>query len=311
MNAPPQVTVAICCYNAAEYLPKLFDQLVKQSCPLSWEILVIDNNSTDNSETIINDFAKSSIVPIRMVKETQLGIPFARNRAISESWSSTFLAFIDSDELPDTNWLATAITSLQTQTADSVGGEIELDLSLRPAWLSDSLLPFLGQVNYGNHPFPIQDRSTPIWSGNIAYRLSLFAGTPPFDTRYTRKGKGIGGGSDGILFRQLLASGAMMLYEPEMRIKHIIPKEKLTRRYFLKLHFIAGKKSGLYELSNTQGTSIFGVPRYMFLLFIKKILTALKFFTLNHSEYMREAMNAAHLLGQIIGLYLQTKSEKI
>lgn len=302
MNHSPEATVAICCYNASEYLPKLLGLLLKQSCPVLWEILIVDNNSSDNSVNIVKDFTKTSKIPVRFVQETEQGIPYARNRAIEESKNSTFLVFIDADELPDKNWLVTAIKSLQTHSADCVGGEIGLDLSHRPAWLCDSMLPFLGQVKHGNKPFKIQDRSTPIWSGNIAYRLSLFKGTLPFDTRYNRKGKGIGGGSDGILFRKLLESDCVMRYEPEMRIIHLIPPEKLTRYYFLKLHFIAGKKAGLYELDVANGRKIFDVPLYMFLLFGKKTLTTLKLFITQHSDYMREAMNASHLLGQIMGL---------
>lgn len=302
MNNSPEVTVAICCYNAAKYLPLLLDQLVMQSCPFAWEILIIDNNSDDNSNAIITQFATTSHIPIRTVLEPSQGIPHARNRAIIESKKSTFLAFIDADELPAKNWLMAAINCLNAHSADCVGGEIELDLSYCPAWLSNNLLPFLGQVNHRDHSFQIVDRNTPIWSGNIAFRLSLFNQGLRFDTRYNREGKGIGGGEDGILFRHLLASDNRIFYEPEMRITHLIPEAKLTRSYFLKLHYIAGKKVGLYELAIDKNRSIFGVPRYMFFLFGKKTIHALMLFIIQHKNHMREAMNATHLLGQIIGL---------
>ena len=301
MNTPPEVTVAICCYNAEKYLPKLLELLIQQSCPLPWEVLIVDNNSNDNSSCIIKDFSKKSNTPVRYVLELEQGIPYARNRAIMESKGSTFLAFIDADELPDKNWLTTAIGSLQANSADCVGGEIGLDLPQRPAWLCDNLLPFLGQVNHGNTSFQIQDGSTPVWSGNIAYRMSLFSDDLCFDVRYNRKGQGIGGGSDAVLFLKLLEAKCLIYYEPEMRIIHLIPHEKLTRTYFLKLHYISGKKNGLYEINIGGVRKIFGVPRYMLLLVGMKLLTTLKLFITNR-PYMREAMNLSHLIGQIVGL---------
>jgi len=302
MNNTSQVTVAICCYNAEKYLPKLLDQLTGQSCPLPWEILIVDNNSHDNSVQIIDSFTKSSKTSIRYVLESEQGIPYARNRAIEESTNSEFLVFIDADELPDINWLSSAINCLKTHSADCVGGEIDLELVSRPAWLCDNLLPFLGLVKHGHQPFQIKDRSTPVWSGNIAYRMSLFNGGLRFDTRYNRKGKGVGGGEDGMMFRHLLETNSPMFYEPKMRIVHLIPPEKLTRSYFLKLHYIAGKKFGLYELSANKNKAILGVPRYMFLLVARQCLTTLKFTIIRHPGYMREAMNVSYFLGQMIGL---------
>lgn len=305
-----EVTVAICCYNAANFLPNLLAQLVKQNCPLPWEILLINNNSTDNSVEIISHFSKSSSIPIRYILESEQGIAFARNRAIKESQASTFLAFIDADELPGKAWLSTAIDSLQNHSSDCVGGKIDIDLLTRPKWLCDSLLPFLGLLDHGSTPMKIINDKTPIWSGNIAYRLSLFKGGEPFDTRYNRKGKGIGGGEDSILFRKLLASNCYMRYEPKMQIVHHIPPEKLRRYYFVMLHFISGKKVGLFEFKLDSKNCIFGVPPYMFLLFFKKTLLALRLLITGHGYYMREAMNASHFLGQIIGLIQQNSSLK-
>ena len=165
-----RMTVAVCCYNAADYLPTLVQQLEVLDCPIPFEILIVDNNSTDRTADIVRKMAKDSSVPIRCVIERQQGIPFARNRAIDESLHNEFLVFIDSDELPESKWLESAYSGLVSHHADCVGGEIRLDLPVRPGWLSDSLLPFLGKVDNGDTSIRVVDRSTPVWSGNIAYR---------------------------------------------------------------------------------------------------------------------------------------------
>lgn len=295
-----QITVAICSYNGADYLPNLLKELVSQQCSIPFEVLIVDNNSTDNTQAIIKNYAESSAIPIRYVNETEQGIPFARNRAIEESLSNRYLAFIDADEIPEKAWLQAAVRTLSDEAIDCVGGKISIALPYRPAWLSDELLPFYGEVNHSNQPFRIIDRSTPIWSGNIAYNTRIFHQGLRFDTRYNRKGKGIGGGEDGIMFRYFLQHDFALVYEPEMEIFHLIPDEKIKRGYFLKLHYIAGKKTGLYEL-NTDGKKIFGIPGFMFVQLFKKMYLVLYLRFVKPYAYMREAMNLTYQLGMIHG----------
>ena len=301
------MTVAVCCYNAAEYLETLIRQLEALHCPIPFEILIVDNNSTDNTAEVVENLSKSSRIPVRYVIEKQQGIPFARNRAIDESLHNEFLAFIDSDELPESKWLASAYRGLDSQQADCVGGEIKLNLPNRPEWLSDNLLPFLGKVDYGDIPVRVVDRSTPVWSGNVAYRTALFADGMRFDTRYNRKGAGIGGGEDAIMFRELLDGKRHIHYEPEMCITHFIPDSKLRRTYFLKLHFTSGKKAGMYEMV-WDGAMLFGVPRYMYPQLLKKTLLALKLLFTRDSECLREAMNVTYLYGMMSGFASKPRS---
>lgn len=297
-----QITVAVCSYNAARYLPKLLEALIAQDCPIPFGVLIVDNNSTDNTRTLVGDFAVSSRVPVRYIHEPEQGITFARNRAIVESLTSRYLAFIDADELPEKNWLQAAVKNLHDESVDCVGGRITISLPHRPHWLSNELLPFYGEVNHSSESFKIKDRSTPIWSGNIAYNTRLFQHGLRFDSRYNRKGKGIGGGSDGIMFQQLLQQHRQLVYEPDMVILHLIPEEKIKRRYFLKLHYLAGKKEGLYALP-TEGRKLAGIPYFMFVQLLQKIRLTLNLCLQRHS-YMRAAMNVTYQLGMMYGLAL-------
>ncbi|MCQ8180764.1 glycosyltransferase family 2 protein [Methylomonas sp. SURF-1] len=294
-----EITVAICSYNAAHYLPKLLEALVTQNCPIPFNILIVDNNSTDNTRALVADFAAASRIPVRYVHEPEQGIVFARNRAINESLAGRYIAFIDADELPEEKWLQSAVLSLSNDEVDCVGGRINVSLSSRPHWLSDDLLPFYGQLEHGPHPFRIIDESKPIWSGNVAYNMRLFrSGLLRFDNRYNRKGEGIGGGSDAVMFQQLLKNNCHLMYEPNMSILHLIPESKIKRSYFLKLHFIAGKKSGLYK-ANPGGKRIFGIPGFMFLQLFKKFFRVIVLYFEQPHAYMREAMNLTYHLGMM------------
>jgi len=215
-----QITVAVCCFNAAHYLPDLLEKLISQNCTIPFEVLIVDNNSTDNTELLIADCVAKNELSIRYVKEHQQGIAYARNRAIEESLYSQYLAFIDADELPKESWLQTAVSTLSKQDVDCVGGKISVLLPYRPSWLSNDLLPFYGEVNHSMTSFRITDRSTPIWTGNIAYNTRIFQQGLRFDTRYNRKGKGIGGGEDVIMFNYFLQNNLTIIYNPYMEILH-------------------------------------------------------------------------------------------
>lgn len=299
------LTVAICTYNGANRLPRLVTALRQQECPIPFEILIVDNNSTDDTQRVLRQLASLGGAPLRFVKEMQQGIPYARNRAIEESMARTCMAFIDDDELPGPHWLQAAVDALDREGAECVGGEIRVGLSVaqRPSWMTEELLGFLGQVQNGPDPFWITDHSTPVWSGNVAYRTSLFADGLRFDQRYNRQRRGIGGGSDGIMFRELLQRKCRIRYRPDMVIEHLISSEKLRRSYFLHLHFVAGRRFGQYETGEYART-IMGIPPFMMAQALRAWWRALKMFLLLDPGTLRQAMNGSHAVGSIWGRLL-------
>ena len=304
-----RLTVAICTYNRGELLPPLIAALRRQHCPIPFDILVVDNNSSDSTQAILRQLASEQGVPLRYVREASQGITFARNRAIDECLDAEYMAFIDDDEIPDEGWLEAMCSGLCQDEADCVGGRIIVDLSgfPRPKWLSDELLGFLGELDYGGMALWIRDLSTPIWSGNVAYRMSLFKGSDlRFDARYNRAGTGVGGGEDAIMFRALIARGARIRYRPDMAIRHRVEPAKLRRRYFLRLHFLAGRKSGQYGPMTYQRT-VLGVPPFMVMQVLRHVIKTLGMILTRKPAALRQAMNAAHASGLVFGRFLQRK----
>ncbi|PCJ37937.1 MAG: glycosyltransferase [Cellvibrionales bacterium] len=307
------LTIAICSYNRAERLPGLIKALRSLSCPVPFDILIIDNNSTDQTQAVISALSAEIGPPVRTVIESEQGIPFARNRAITESINSTFLLFIDDDELPSEKMLERAVYALDNEGAECVGGKIDIDFSEynRPTWLTDDLLPFFGKIDYGHTPFWIKDESTPIWSGIVAYRNTLFLNNPElrFDHRYNRKGQGIGGGSDRILFEKLLSRNTQIRYQPGMSVQHFIEEWKLKRSYFLKLHFISGRKTGQFEMPSYP-RQIFGVPPFLITEFFRQVAITITIYVRRQPGVIRQAMNASYTLGNIWGKYISRSRVK-
>jgi glycosyltransferase involved in cell wall biosynthesis len=303
------LSVVICTYNRAGWLCELIAALRTQKCSLPFEILVIDNNSSDETRDIVKQLANAPGAAIRYVRETRQGIAFARNRAIESCNGSDFMAFIDDDELPEPGWIESACDSLKREGAECVGGRIRLRFEphLRPAWLTDQLLRYLGHLDHGETKFWISDKSTPIWTGNIAYRMSLFkAGDLRFDLHYNRAGKGIGGGEDEMIFRALLTRGAKIRYRPDMIICHRVEPFKLKRRYFLRLRSLHGCQAERYEGGEYRRT-VAGIPPYMIEQALRHWWRVVSMLLRNEQSAMRQSMIASYASGRIWGRILRMR----
>ena len=308
-----QLTAAICTFNRADRLRKLVQHLRQQDCPMPWEILIVNNRSTDNTQAVLEELADQDGVPLRFVREDAQGITFARNRAISEAIESDYLFFMDDDELPCPGILSSACDALDREGADCVGGQVKVSFApgKRPDWLVDELLGFLAETNYGSDSFWISDLSTPLWTANIAYKTSIFRDDTAlrFDHRYNRSGAVIGGGEDAIMFRELVARKMKVRYRPDMIVEHYVEDWRLKRSYFLKLHFESGKKYGQFSLSDYP-RAVFGVPPFLITQAAVHTSKA-ALMTLGRDRLaLRKAMTACHSFGTIRGCYLKWRNHR-
>ncbi len=298
------LTFAFCTYQRADRLEKLVAAMRAQSCPVPFEILAINNNSTDHTLQILEKLSNEPGPPLRYVTESTQGIVSARNRAIEESMGNDFLVFIDDDEIPLPGLLESACKALINEGAQCAGGKVEMDFSNhpRPKWLGDDLLGFLAAVDHGNDAFWIVDSSTPIWTANVAYDMQLFRDDPTlrFDKRYDRKGNVVGGGSDEVMFRTLVDRKARVRYAPGMVVLHDVEPWRLKRRYFLKLHYRAGLRAGRHELPYYSRT-LFGIPPFLVTQCMQQSLKALGMLIAGGAGTLRQGMNAAHAIGRLVG----------
>ena len=136
------ISVVVCTYNRAELLRSALESLVWQETDekFTYEILVVDNGSTDGTCDVVNDFIKKTTkVHIRYVYEEESGIAVARNRGIKEVCCE-WIAFFDDDQWADPHWLFELYKVAMQKEADCVGGAILLVL---PDSANISLRPFI------------------------------------------------------------------------------------------------------------------------------------------------------------------------
>jgi glycosyltransferase involved in cell wall biosynthesis len=298
------LTYAICSYNRARRLPPLIAALRAQRCPVPWEILVVDNNSTDDTPRVLAELAALPGTPLRQVREPRQGIAHARNRALEEAMGSEYLLFIDDDELPEPGLIEAALDALDREGADCVGGRVRVAFApgRRPAWLTDELLPFMAETDYGDLAFWVTDRERPMWTANIAYRMALFRADPGlrFDLRYNRVGHTLGGGEDVRMFEALMDRGVRIRYRPDMSVRHHVPEDRLRRAYFLRIHHIAGTRRGRHAMGEYDRHA-FGIPPFLLRQALVQGWRSLAAWGTGRPDALRTAMNFTYALGILRG----------
>ncbi len=244
---PPLITVALCTHNHADRLARTLPGLLRLASPSRpWELLLVDNASSDNTPALLSTVDwRPAGVDVRVVREAKLGLSNARNRALVEA-RGEFLLFMDDDETPDEHWLTAYEAAILEHQPDALGGRIDVffEDGDRPAWLQDELLGFLGKLNHGAARW-LTDPDTPIFGGNFCFRRSVFERIGKFDARLGRQGAANIGGEDTEIYARLIEAGCKVRWVPKAIIEHRIQTPKLRRGYFLDLHFREGKMAGV------------------------------------------------------------------
>lgn len=237
------VSVIVCTFNRARSLSMTLEALDAQVTPpsLAWELLVVDNNSSDATRDAIARFAASSRIPVRYHFEGRQGLSRARNTGISLARGAV-IAFTDDDVQPDAAWVASIALAMGECRADVLGGPI-LPLWSRPPprWLEERgrLRAYLsimehdqrGQVTLGKHqPYAV-------WGANMAFRRDVFDRVGRFDVRRGINGTKLYRAEEHDLTRRALAAGCVVVYDPRVRVRHRIGPDRMRVAYFTRLHF--------------------------------------------------------------------------
>lgn len=301
-------TVALCTHNHVDRLVRTLTDLEKLKSPdAPWEFLIIDNGCSDGTSELLRQRHWPDGWLVRVIREEKLGLSNARNRAITEA-EGEFVIFMDDDETPDPDWLCAYERVIRDKQPDAFGGRIRvLFEDMRPLWLTDELLGFLGELNRFETIVPLVDPSTSFFGGNFGVRKSVCAVTGGFDTMLGRKGTDNNGGEEVEFYRRILAAGFKIWWMPEAVIHHRIQAAKLERSYFLDLHY----RMGRMEAIRMRGMGSRLPPLYLF----SQLLRALgnvweQRRTSGRNATLRKQMNVAYFFGKIRGWIFGSRPDK-
>ena len=238
-----RLSLIVATYNRSASLIRALESVAQQNAPASeWECVVINNNSTDDTQERFAEFAAAHPdLNMRMVTELRQGLSFARNRGIRES-EAEYIAIIDDDERISPDFI-TSYISLFDSTPDAVaaGGPIVAEYpSGRPRWMSHfTERPVANTMYFGDKVREFPEGRIP-GGGNMALRRSAVRRYGVFDTSLGYVGDSLIGGEESDLFERLRIAEAKYYYVPTAVMYHIIPPEKLTQKYLSRLSYNIG-----------------------------------------------------------------------
>nr|WP_242060473.1 hormogonium polysaccharide biosynthesis glycosyltransferase HpsE [Aerosakkonema funiforme] len=234
-------TVVIPTYNGASRLPKLLDRLLVQnnSDRLSWEVIIVDNNSTDDTAKVVRNYQANwpQAYPLRYYLEKEQGSAYARLRGVKEA-KAELIGFLDDDNLPDPDWVATAYSfSKEHPKAGAWSGQTHGDFEIPPPENFRRIQAFLAIREYGPKPklFAPENLSLPTAAALVVRKQAWNESVPTRPTLRGRLGGSMLGGEDYEALLYMHKVGWEIWYNPEMHTYHQIPRSRLERNYLLSL----------------------------------------------------------------------------
>jgi len=261
------ITVIICTYNRCQSLEAAIASVLASTIPASihWEVLVVDNNSTDATRLVVEDMAQRCDGRVRYLFEPRQGLSCARNAGIREA-RGEIVAFTDDDVMVEPGWLQNLTASLGSGQWAGAGGPIVAQWTgSPPAWL-----PLHDQ--YGVAPLAMFDphlEAGPLdespFGANMAFRKEMFKKYGEFRADLGRCGAKMLSNEDTEFGERLLRGGERLRFEPAAAVRHSVPENRVRQSYFLNWWFDKARADvRQYGVEPDEILNVMGIPLYLF-----------------------------------------------
>lgn len=266
----PAISIIICTYNRELYLPKCLEHLRLQDCNKEdFEIVIVNNNSPDNTESICLEFIeKNTELNVTYVVESQAGLSFARNKGIEVS-KGKVLCFIDDDGFAIPEYVS--IVKKYSEASEyldiiSFGGKVIpcYNEGKEPNWLSKYIDGLVSKVDLGDKVKPF-DNKYPAGC-NMVFRREFFEQHGGFNTDlHTR-------GDDKFVFDKLKRSGHRTLYIPSLVVRHFIDDYRLEKKFIVRLSKIIGQSEFIRLKNGSFTPKLLKLCEYVFKYFASLVI---------------------------------------
>lgn len=254
----PRISVIVCTYNRAHQLENFINRLESHilSSNLDVEIVLVDNNSSDETPKILELYKYNAKVPVIIAHETHQGANYARNTGIKTA-RSEILVFTDDDVDFSDNWLTDFANYMEKYPEyPIVTGKIIPKFSIpQPEWLPDSMLAIYGQQNYGDSPVDINFPDFPV-EMNIAVRSEIFQRYGGFNTEFSRDAKSLMSNDGKFFFHILSQHRQVVRYIPNACLFHLIPKTRINQKWVIRRYFWQGVSDVAFQHLISQKQSL-------------------------------------------------------
>jgi len=277
-----KISVVIPTFNRADDLRGTLESLAKQATRAPWEVIVADNNSTDETSVVVSAVASSFPVELRYVFEREQGRSAALNSGIRMA-RGHIIVTTDDDVRMEPEWLDEAVAALEVLECDYVGGKVlPLWGAPRPAWIPDHggrQWAVIALLDYGPEPIPFFTLAHRVPIGvNMAFRRDAFAKAGLWDNRVGRRKGTLLGQEVREWMMRAQTAGLRGYYAPSMVVRHVIQRDRLEKAYFRRWYYWNGVSRALLyrdswiDMQAPESTAldfsrvphIAGVPRFFF-----------------------------------------------
>lgn len=303
MNESCRASIIICTYNRAASLATTLESMLSMTpAPdVELEIVVVDNNSADETKETLESFGTQDFCLLSYVFEPRQGLSFARNAGLEKA-RGDIIIFTDDDVVVERNWLAEIVHAFAINAADCVGGKIlPIWPCERPFWLTREIEGNIALLDYGDEPFVLEGEKKLIFGANMAFSRRILQQVGCFDTSLGRTGNKLYSHEDKELYLRVIQAGGKVIYHPGAVVHHVIGIHRTRKSYFRKWHFDDGEFQGI-QLGSYDKRNLLGIPFYSFREFLvnsaKLLLNLLSLRRVNH--FLQE-LNICNSLGFMSG----------
>ena len=229
------VAVCVCTFKRPALLQRLLAELEKQQTggAFSFSVVVVDNDSQGSAEAAVSGFAAHSSFEVSYCCEPEQNIAKARNRALANA-RGDFIAFIDDDEYPASNWISSLLKTCDATGADGVLGPVlPYFEGPAPRWALHS-----GVFDRPRHTTGYRIQLSDARTGNVLLRSELTESiAEPFQVRYAT------GGEDVDFFRRMMEQGRTFVWCDEAPVYELVPSSRCSRKYLFRRALLRGGNS--------------------------------------------------------------------
>lgn len=285
------LSVVICTYNRSEYLALALDNLLESTLGQDkYELLVIDNNSSDNTQFVVANY-KEKFKNLKYIFEKQQGLSYARNRALREAWGD-YILYLDDDALINEQGLENLLRFLKENHKTTIlGGKCNIRYEIeKPEWITTKVEGWMGDCNFGSRTIKVTPENikkkrvkSPI-GACFCIEKEFLKSVGGFHPKLGRVGEKMYAGEETLLVQLALKKGREVVYYPKISVEHIIQTSWLDKDFMLNKTFCYGVSNLLVE--KKLGRKFFSLFKYFMFrfLFLSKNFLDLAKYNLTFNE---------------------------
>jgi glycosyltransferase involved in cell wall biosynthesis len=241
-----RISAVVCTFRQPKTLPAAIESLLAQSLPPElYEIIVVDNNSRDETVEIVEHYVRTDGPKVEYVLETRQGLSHARNNGVHAA-ASDIVAFLDDDAVASSEWLASLLEIYDSiPDAWAVGGKVlPIWDGERPNWIEDTMFRSLSLVDWGNEKRPLKWPERIIGT-NCSFRKRVFSEIGLFATNLGRRGKLLLGNEDTEIQERIHKLRKMVFYTPQAVVYHCVSRKRMSKTYFYRRDYGGGRSDAI------------------------------------------------------------------